>query len=85
MYKDIAMQSSNLEFCFGETSLLLLLASSSSVRVSYVAIFDARGASDYLWIETLYQSLDTSDCGKMLWERKIYIYIYIYTICIYSF
>jgi len=48
MYKDIAMQSSNLEFCFGETSLLLLLASSSSVRVSYVAIFDARGASDYL-------------------------------------
>jgi len=24
-------------------------------------------------IETLYQSLDTSDCGKILWERKIYI------------
>jgi len=24
-------------------------------------------------LETLYQSLDTSDCGKMLRERKIYI------------
>jgi len=28
----------------------------------------------HFWLETLYQSLDTSNCGKMLWERKIYIY-----------